>query len=120
MPTYSEPSNYMLAWTNIERASWHIDRLNLTRFTTLQGTPSLISSTRRWQLRSQLYVAESLIEKSEEESLSENTQKAIDNFVEAVQALAKLQSELGNDDSEDSRSPSSGLQTKSPHSALLE
>ncbi|MGA2874656.1 MAG: hypothetical protein ABSE82_03860 [Nitrososphaerales archaeon] len=104
-PTYSEPSNYMLAWTNIERAKLAHRSAEFDRASQLyREAASLISSTRRWQLRSQLYIAESLIEKSEEESLSENTQRAIDNFVEAVQALAKLQSELGSDDSEDSRS----------------
>ena len=104
-PIYFEPSNYMLAWTDIERAKLAHRAAEFDRASQLyREAANLISSTRRWQLRSHLYVAESLIEKSENESLSENTQSAIDNFMEAIQALAKLQSELRNDDSEDSRS----------------
>lgn len=104
-PIYSEPSKYMLAWTNIERAKLAHRAAEFDKASELyREAANLISGTRRWQSRAHLYSAESLIEKSEKESLSENTQSAIDNFVEAVQALAKLQTELRIDDSEDSKS----------------
>ncbi|MGI0090216.1 MAG: hypothetical protein ACREBS_00770, partial [Nitrososphaerales archaeon] len=102
---YSEPSSYMLAWTNIERAKMAHRASEFDKASELyRRAASLISSTRRWQSRAHLYVAESLIEKSEKESLSEDAQKAIDYFVEAVQSLAKLQSELENDELRDSKS----------------
>ena len=103
--SYSAPSKYMLAWTNIERAKLAHRASEFDRASELyKEAANLISSTRRWQSRAHLYVAESLIEKSEKESLSENTQSAIDYFAEAVQALAELKSELKNDESEDSKS----------------
>lgn len=102
---YFEPSKYMLAWTNIERAKLAHRAAEFEKASELyREAANLISSTRRWQTRAHLYFAESLVESSEMESLSENTQNAIDKFVEAVQSLAKLQSELRGDDSEDSKS----------------
>ena len=101
---YSAPSKYMQAWTNIEQAKLAHRASEFDKASQLyKEAANLISSTRRWQSRAHLYVAESLIEKSEKESLSENTQSAIDYFAEAVQALAKLKSELENDDYEDSK-----------------
>nr|MDG6924307.1 hypothetical protein [Nitrososphaerota archaeon] len=104
-PIYLEPSQYMFAWTNIERAKLAHRAAEFEKASKLyMEAANLISGTRRWQSRSHLYFAESLIESSEMESLSENTQSAIDKFAEAVQSLAKLQSELRGDDSEDSKS----------------
>lgn len=102
---YSDPANYMLAWSHIEqaklahRASEFEEATNLYRH-----AASLIGKTRRWQSRSHLYSAESLIEKSEKESLSENAQIAIQCLVDAVQELTKLQSELRSNELEDSKS----------------
>lgn len=102
---YSDPSNYMLAWSHIERAKLAHRVSDFEEASQLyKDAADLILGTRRWQSRAHLYFAESLIEKSERESLSENTQSAVQYFVDAVQELSKLQSELRNDASEDSKS----------------
>jgi hypothetical protein len=102
---YKSPSDYMMAWNQIERAKLAHRAAEFDKAASLYSeAANLIARTGRWQPRSYLYVAESLIEKSEMESLGENTQEAIRHFVDAVQALTKLQSELENDASEDSKS----------------
>lgn len=102
---YSDPSKYMLAWSHIEEAKLAHRSSEFDKASQLyRNAANLIVNTRRWQSRSHLYFAESLIEKSEKESLSENAQNAIQCFVDAVQELSKLQSELGNEESVDSKS----------------
>lgn len=102
---YSGPSDYMLAWSWIEEAKLRHRASEFDKASEMyRDAANLITRTRRWHSRANLYFAESLIEKSEKESLAENTQSAIQGFLDAVQALTKLQNELRNDDIEDSKS----------------
>ncbi len=102
---YSDPSNYMLAWSHIEQAKLAHRVSEFEKASQLyKDAAELILGTSRWQSRAHLYFAESLIEKSERESLSENAQSSVQYFVDAVQELSKLQSELRNVESEDSKS----------------
>jgi hypothetical protein len=102
---FKAPSDYMLAWTKIELAKLAHRMADFKKASELYAeAATLIASTRRWQSRSHLYVATSLIEKSEEESLRENPQNAIRYFMDAIRALTRLQTEILGDESEDAKS----------------
>lgn len=82
---------YMLALSKIELAKTFHRKSNFQSASARYSEASkLISQSKRWRERSSLFLAESLIEKAENESLADNPQTSIDLFDEAILELTKF------------------------------
>lgn len=103
---YEESSKYMLAWSRIENAKLKHVNSDFDEASDLyREATGLIASTRRWKSRFQLFLAESLIEQAEKNSVSESSPEAsIGLFSRAMQTLVKLESDLSREDTVESRS----------------
>ncbi|MDG6994333.1 MAG: hypothetical protein JRN52_00300 [Nitrososphaerota archaeon] len=102
---YTDPSNYMLAWERIERAKLaHKSSKFEDAYKLYIESAKLVESTQRWRTTSNLYRAEALIEKAEQKSVGDDPAGSVEYFSEAVQALARLRSDLKEDEMNDSPS----------------
>ena len=82
---------YMLALNKIELAKTAHRKSNFASASASYSEASnLISQSKRWRERSSLFLAESLIEKGEYESLADNTKASIDLFDESISELTKF------------------------------
>jgi len=99
---YQELAFYMLAWNRIERAKLaHRVSEFLLASDLYREAATLVQKSRRWQHTSQLYLAESLIEKAEGEAFIEKAHDSVASFGEASKALTKFREELGGESPEE-------------------
>lgn len=103
---YADSSNYMLAWSEIEQAkSEHLRSRFEESSSRYEEASRLIASTRRWKSRSQLFFAQSLIERAENLSLSQSSERnCVEVFLKAKSSLAVLNSKLSADNSIEAKS----------------
>lgn len=89
---YQDYSNYMLAWSKIELAKKYHRTSNFADAAkSYKESSELISKTRRWSGRTDLFNAESLIEDAEDKSLrNDDLSHAVESFQKAIQCLSNF------------------------------
>ncbi len=88
---YQDYEYYMLAWSKIELAKKYHRASNFGEAAKCYGESSeLISSTKRWERRAELFSAESLIEDAEEKSINDDLSVAVESFKKAIQHLSNF------------------------------
>ena len=97
---YQDFANYMLAWRNIELAKISHMSSDFEEASVLYFKAAhLISLTRNWSKGSQLFLAESLIERAESKSLmEEGAEESIELFDQAISYLSNFREEVKRED----------------------
>lgn len=103
---YEESSKYMLAWCQIEKAKLKHIASDFDEASDLYRSASgLIASTKRWKSRSYLFLAKSLIEYAEKNSLTDSSESTtIESFTRARESLSELDADIALDNSIEARS----------------
>ena len=111
---YKEHSIYMQAWSEIEKARYHVARSEYDSAESHFGKSSeLHKSLQRWNYLAPNYMAWAELAHAEKLSRTDHSEKAIESFEHAFNHFGEtwksLQKKLGEDPSEDEREMATGM-----------